>query len=150
MRMKASEETKKLAEKINSHSGNRLKNITDVALILETTSELGRSDLFNDLIFKAKYIRGLKSVLSNRIVVGDDFMEKMFKEFNDNLQMFVAVLKDLIHTDSESNREHFKEKYFGLKQENIISIMSLIEDLAVCKEFFNQNPGEALKNKSGT
>jgi hypothetical protein len=130
---------KKLIDKINDFSNKDIKNNFEVSVIIESAFESGNTDTFKDLIFKAKYINGLKSVLSNRIVIGDDFMEKIFNEFNKNLQLFSELLKEVLISVDIDTSKHFSNKYFELNQESIVNSLDLIEDLTICKEYFNDN-----------
>lgn len=142
--MNVTQETKNLIENINSFSAKQIKNYIEVSLIIEAAVSYNNSAAFNDLIFKAKYVKGLKSVLSNRIVIGDDFMEKILKEFNFSLQQFSEMLKNIMTSSDEKTIKQFGDKYFALNQESIVNLMDLAEDLATCKEFFNSNPELAL------
>ncbi|HMS34427.1 MAG TPA: hypothetical protein PKC91_10095 [Ignavibacteria bacterium] len=138
--MKISESSKKLIEKINDHSSIPLKNIYELTFLLESALRKEKLDEFKDLIFTAKYVNGLKNVLSDRIITGDDFMDKIFDEFNKNLQKFINILRS-ISVPSDSNTEKFfEDKYFRLDQDSVVNSMELIEDLTVCKEFFNRYP----------
>ncbi|MBK8554083.1 MAG: hypothetical protein IPL53_24750 [Ignavibacteria bacterium] len=67
-------------------------------------------------------------------------MEKIFKEFNSNLQQFTDMLKTIVTSCDEKTSKQFSDRYFELNQESIVNLMDLAEDLATCKEFFNGNP----------
>ncbi|MCB0726236.1 MAG: hypothetical protein KDD00_02150 [Ignavibacteriae bacterium] len=138
--MNISENTKSFIEEINDKTQKPLKNIYEVSVIIENTGNEKNIQLFKDLIFTAKYVKGLKSVLSNQIVNKDDFMERMFEEFNKNVQKFSVFLKDSVESSDEKIKIHFNRKYFELNHECLINTMELIEDLSLCKEFFNANP----------
>jgi len=137
--MKISESTGDLLEKINEQSRKPLKNTYEVSLLLESAINLSKATEFKDLIFTAKYIYGLKNVLSNRIINGDDTMKKIFDEFNKNIQKFIELLKIMVTTSDEKSEEFFRVKYFNLDQESMVNSMELIEDLTYCKEYFNKN-----------
>jgi len=137
--MKISEGTGALVEKINEHSRKPLKNAYEVSALLESAYNLSKAAEFKDLIFTAKYINGLKNVLSNRIINGDDIMEKIFDEFNKNIQKFIELLKRMVIPSDKKTEEFFNVKYFKLDQESIVNSMELIEDLTSCKEYFNNN-----------
>ena len=109
-------------------------------MILENTFKEKKIESFKDLIFIAKYIKGLKSVLSNQIVNKDDFMERMFEEFNKNVQKFSGNLKNIIDCSDDKVKLHFTNKYFELKQESLVNTMELAEDLSSFKEFLNAYP----------
>ena len=140
--MKISNSSKELIEKINDHSHKPLKNIYEISVLLESAVNKPGSKEFKDLIFTAKYVNGLKNVLSDRIINEDKYMERIFDEFNKNLQKFIDILRS-ISTDADENTEmFFSEKYFKLDQNSILNSMELIDDLTACKEFFNRNPGD--------
>ena len=137
--MKISDNTVKLLDRIGEQSRKPLKNIYEVSFLLESAINFSKATEFKDLIFTAKYINGLKNVLSNRIVNGDDIMEKLFDEFNKNIQKFIELLKKMVITSDEKSEDFFRVKYFNLEQESMVNSMVLIEDLTYCKEYFNKN-----------
>ncbi|HMQ68813.1 MAG TPA: hypothetical protein PKA90_09590 [Ignavibacteria bacterium] len=139
--MGISENTKTLIEEINDKTQKPLKNIYEVSVIIENTGNENKAGLFKDLIFTAKYVKGLKKVLSGQVVNKDDFMERMFEEFNKNVLKFSEYLKDSVESSDEKTKTHFSRKYFELNHECLLNTMELIEDLSMCKEFFNANPG---------
>lgn len=138
--MKISENTKDLVEKISENSTEPLKNIFEISFLIESTFKNDKLMIFKDLIFTAKYVNGLMNVLSGRIVTGDDYMEKIFDEFNMNLQKLTGILKALSVPSDAQTEKFFDDKYFKLEQNSIINLMELIGDLTACKEFFNKNP----------
>ncbi len=141
--MKFSDKTVDLIFKINEFSGKRVKNVFEVSFLIESalSSEIKRKE-FEDLIFTAKYVNGLKSVLSNRIITGNEYMEKMFDEFNKNFQKFLDQLKVMTF---ESMNKQYTGKYFALDQQSINNSMELIEDLSLCKTYFNENPADLIQ-----
>ncbi|HMS65532.1 MAG TPA: hypothetical protein PKD83_09805 [Ignavibacteria bacterium] len=138
--MEISADTKKLVDLINDNSTNYIKNNYEISILIEEAIKSKSSPDFEKLIFKSKYVNGLKSVLSNRTITGDDYMEKIFKEFNDSIQNIVLILKSITENTTESTFRFFDEKYFALSQESMVNLMGLIEDLSLCKEFFNRFP----------
>ena len=138
--MNSSEKVKTLIDRINEHSPKILKNNYDVQLIMETAFDPDRKNTFKDLIFTAKYVNGLKSVLENRSFTDDKFMEKMLEEFNRSIQKFLDLLRAVVSGANEKELKFFEEKYFRLEHGSLVSTMELIEDLSACKEYFNHMP----------
>lgn len=139
--MKFSDKTNNLIDDINSESVSPVKNLYEFSVIAETAFSKDKIDEFKDLIFNAKYVKGLKSVLSNRTVNADDFTEKIFDEFNSSLKKFIDLLKNILNDADEKIFLHFNEKYFQLNHECIVNSLELIDDLSLCKEYLNRNPG---------
>ncbi len=135
-----SSDSSKLVQEIRSPSGKSINHLYEISNLIDTVKLNGKEKDFNDLIFTGKYVNGLKMVLSERIVVNkDDYMEKIFKEFNMNLQKVVNILKDIISFSDNDTRAFFDEKYFQLNQQSMVNTLSLVEDLAICKEYLNEN-----------
>lgn len=138
--MKISQSSKELIEKINDHSSGPLKNIYEISFLIESALNKEKPDEFRDLIFTAKYVNGLKNVLADRTITGDDFMEKIFDEFNNNLQKFLNILRTITIPSDINSEKFFEDKYFKLDQDSVVNAMGLIQDLTICKEFFNRYP----------
>ena len=138
--MKVSGKTEKLISDINSFSDKSIKNIYEISVLADIYISKNRKAEFMDLIFSAKYVRGLKSVLSNKTINADNFTEKMFNEFNTNLQKVMEQLKNITDDSEVPAKKIFSDKYFQMDQSSISNTMELIEDLSLCKEFFNRHP----------
>lgn len=138
--MKFSEETNNLIDDVNSGSVNPVKNLYELSVIAEIALAGNKLNEFKDLIFTAKYIKGLKSVLNNRIVNADDFTEKIFGEFNSSLRKFIGQLKNYLNDSDEMIFKHFTDRYFRMDHDCILSTLELIDDLSLCKEYLNRNP----------
>lgn len=134
-----SAKTERLIEEIVSYSDKPITHVYEITSLIETVLLYGKEKEFKDLIFTGKYVNGLKSVVSGRIVNKDDYMEKMFKEFNMNLQKVVDILKSIIAVSDDKIRSFFNENYFLLNQQSMLNLMGLVEDLSVCKKYFNEN-----------
>lgn len=138
--MKFSEETNNLIDDVNSGSVNPVKNLYELSVIAEIALAGNKLNEFKDLIFTAKFIKGLKSVLNNRIVNADDFTEKIFGEFNSSLRKFIGQLKNYLNDSDEMIFKHFTDRYFRMDHDCILSTLELIDDLSLCKEYLNRNP----------
>lgn len=138
--MEISDETRNLLKIINDFSSKKIKNTFEISALIEAGTLPYGKKKFEELIFTSKYVNGLKSVLSNRSITGDQYIENMFNEFNVNLQKVIGMLKEVITGFDKNISAQFENKYFLLDQESIINTMELIEDLSLCKEFFNVNP----------
>ncbi|MDQ3020086.1 MAG: hypothetical protein M3R36_05900 [Bacteroidota bacterium] len=138
--MNFKDEVKDLIFNINDYSERSVKNVYELSVLIDSAVFSGRNKEFKDLIFIAKYVSGLKSVLSNKSINGDKYIEKIFDEFNKSLQRFFELLKSAVSELDENVIKHFNSKYFCMNQESVFNGMELIEDLSLCKEYFNNNP----------
>ena len=134
----------KLIGNINDQSKCPIKNFYEISLITGTSLSQGKQEEFKDLIFTGKYVSGLKKVLAGRTINNDKYIEKMFEEFNQNLQKVIDLMKNIIEDTGEPEKKFFNEKYFLMNHKSIVNTMELIEDLSLCKEYFNNNPNAIL------
>lgn len=116
-----------------------LKNTEDVKFLFQLCNDDSALISFERLIFDAKYIHGLRSVLGKFSINEDRYMEKIFGEFSSNLEKFTKHLKSISESAEKSAAADFQKKYLRLDQENMVSLMSLIDDLSVCKEHLNNS-----------
>jgi len=129
-----------LIDDISDNSKPPLKNFYEISIIIGTSISQGKQKEFKDLIFTGKYVNGLKKVLADRTINKDKYMENMFEEFNKNLQKVIELMKKIVEDSDEMEKKYFNEKYFLMNHESIVNTMELIEDLSLCKEYFNNNP----------
>jgi len=141
--MNISIETEKMIEEINDFSERPIKNKYEVSVIFESVFNSDKK-LFRDLIFNAKYVNGLQNVLSGRSINKDDYMKKLFEEFNRILERFIILLKQSVINSGEQHIKFFDEKYFKLTQESMANVLGIIEDLTLVKEYFNSKPKGVL------
>ena len=130
---------KKLIEDINDQSKRPIKNLYEISIIIGASLSQGKQEEFKDLIFTGKYVNGLRKVLDNRTINNDKYMSNMFEEFNKNLQKVIDLMKKIVEQAGETEKKHFNEKYFLMNHESIVNTMDLIEDLSLCKEYFNRH-----------
>jgi len=131
---------KKLIDDISDHSKSTIKNYYEITVIIDTSISQAKQEEFKELIFTAKYVNGLKKVLADRTINNDKYMEKMFEEFNKNMQKVIDLIRKIVECTAEIEKKYFNEKYFLMNHESLVNTMGLIEDLSLCKEYFNNNP----------
>ncbi|MEP7146045.1 MAG: hypothetical protein ABI792_03435 [bacterium] len=128
-----------IIDEINEFSERPLMNRFEISVIIEFIC-VSDNKLFKDLIFQAKYVNGLKNVISGRSINKDDYMEKLFEEFNKSLERFISLLREAVLKLNDSGIKFFDEKYFKLTHESMVNMMKLIDDLTIVKEYFNRKP----------
>lgn len=127
-----------ILDEINNQSPGFLKNYDDIRVLIEMSGDNSSEVKFNELMFNAKYIKGLRTVLSKITINGDVYQEKIFNEFTKNLENFSLQVKSLLNNSGDLLSQ-FEKKYFDLEHECMANLMSLIDDLSLCKEFYNRS-----------
>jgi len=133
--MEFSDKTKILLEEIEKHSGEKITHFDTVGVLIDL-SEDNNGKLFNDLIFSAKYLKGLSTIL-NKEIDSDTTRMNLTKEFQDNLALFINQISDLIDSGNIEIKQNFQNKYFEPKPEILFNLFALINDLTLVKNYFN-------------
>ena len=146
--MDNSEIANKIIDEINQTSERLIKNRFEVFVLIKNSISNNDSELFGNLLFTSKYVKGLKSVLSRGPINGNEYTEKMFNEFTLNLEKVIEQLKKSLNSSENPEKKIFDDKYFGMDHQSISNLMDLIDDLSMCKEFMNKNKIPELQKKS--
>jgi len=131
--------TANLVEEINVFSEQKLKRKDDLKILLEMSFKNEKSALLENLLFTAKYIRGLERVLKKGSMNPEiSNIEQIKQDYTNNIKKLIDQIKELISfADTEVN-SYFEEKYFKLTQEGFQSLSELLEDLEWTKMYFNR------------
>lgn len=137
MQIPLSEKTNELIFEIKEFSGKEFKNFGDLGILIEVTAGSGNTKLFDELIFNGKYVHGLKKVLDKDVSISDDAKEKIITQFQSAVESLIRTLQKVVKEQNPEVHSYFEAKYLILTQQSMSNLISLSEDLAVCKEYFN-------------
>ena len=147
--MKLSENTVNLILEIKEYSGNKLKNEADVSLLIECASSNEKKELFDDMIFTAKYLNGLGKILHSNMAgirntngngedkIEENAEEKIKNEFRQNMLKLTSQLSDLSAGISGDEKRAFNGKYLSMNSESLVNLTNLIYDLSWVKKYMN-------------
>ena len=125
-------------EELIRSAGNRIKNIDDIKWLYESAAKNEQTDLFEKTAFTAKYINGLKRVISsgsNNPEIGN--IEQIKQDLVDNYKKVLQQINQLISGEDENNKTNFSKKYLETSGESFTRLNSLLEDLDRVKIFLN-------------
>ncbi|MFW9951195.1 MAG: hypothetical protein ACFFKA_13835 [Candidatus Thorarchaeota archaeon] len=128
-----SRETTDLLNNIDIHSISGIKNKVDVSLIIELKFNSDRQ-YFDDIIFDAKYIKGLTTILMDK--ERTEVNAKLSEEYKKSIIEFRAKLIELAEKVLDTELKFIKD-YFGTDIDSLNNLIDLIGDLAECKKYFN-------------
>ncbi len=150
--MKISDKTKKTIEELYVYSGNKLKNVIEMMVLIEIADQSGKDKLFYDIQFAAKYLNGLGRILQSNVAIttqkkpgsngeepptADEAREKIMGEYKANMIKFTNYLKDLLLDADEADRKEIEEKYLSLSRTSMVNLTTLIYDLSWLKRYLN-------------
>ncbi len=146
--MKISRNTEDVISDIKKFSRGKLKNERDVSILIEASTAAENKELFEDLLFTAKYLNGLgKIIQSNRLAslkagteaarIDETAHEKIRNEFEQNLTKLNKQITDLISNLPADDITSFENKYLSLNRTSLVNLTTLIYDLSWVKTYSN-------------
>lgn len=150
--MTISDKTKKTIEELYIYSGNKLKNVIEMMVLIEIADQSGKEKLFYDIQFAAKYLNGLGRILQSNVALttqkkpgsngeepptAEEAREKIMGEYKANMIKFTNYLKDLLLDADEADRKEIEEKYLSLSRTAMVNLTTLIYDLSWLKRYLN-------------
>ena len=134
--MRFSEETIDLILDIKEFSGGKLKNEFELSALIEFTISRQNEKTFGDIIFKAKFLKGMSKVMSGNIE-SEDSRKKLLAEYAEELRKLTDLINETLSNSEPVIIDSFGKKFFELTPECYMNLNLLVEDLSVCKDFFN-------------
>ncbi len=138
--MNASEhKPEELALTIQEFMGRKFIYPAHIIFLFELAAKNNSFEALSKLMFTAKYVTGLKKIVSSGSFTEDKYLEKIFKEFNVNVQNMINILDELLEDSGGSIARELRNTYLKMDHESLARSLELAEDLSSCKEFFNRN-----------
>ncbi|MFA5011002.1 MAG: hypothetical protein WC644_03515 [Ignavibacteria bacterium] len=134
--MKFSETTIDLILDIKEYSGGILKNEFELSALIEQTFSKHGDKSFHDIIFKAKFLKGLSKVMSVSIEQKENY-DRLISEYSSELKNLTELILNGLNNSNPIIINSFKSKFFDLTPDCLLNLNLLIEDLSVCKDYFN-------------
>jgi hypothetical protein len=134
--MRFSEETIDLILDIKEYSGGKLKNEFELSALIEFTINRQNEKAFRDIIFKAKFLKGMSKIMAGNIE-SNDSREKLLAEYAEELRKLTDLITITLSNSDPVIIDSFGKKFFELTPESYMNLNLLVEDLSVCKDFFN-------------
>lgn len=150
--MKISDKTKKTIEELYIYSGNKLKNVIELMVLIELAEQSGKEKLFYDIQFAAKYLNGLGRILQSNVAIttqkkpgengeeppsAEEARAKIMGEYKANMIKFTNYLKDLLLDADEADRKEIEDKFLSLSRTSMVNLTTLIYDLSWLKRYLN-------------
>jgi len=134
--MRFSEKTIDLILDIKEFSGGKLKNEFELSALIEYTIYKENRKIFDDIIFKAKFLKGLSKVMAGKIESQEN-RGKLLEEYTAELTSLTESINNAFTDSDPVIKDSFLNKYFELTPESFMNLNLLLEDLSVCKDYFN-------------
>lgn len=127
-------ETIRFLEDLEHFAGRKLMLREQVGQLLDLARGQGKMQVFEDLVFHAKFLS--KSFdLMKRIGRDGDGYDKLAAEFQSGLEKTNALTKTLVKESPDQVKSRFIEDFFRLDQEGLSAFMNLLRDLSWVKNW---------------
>ena len=151
--MEISKNTIDILSQLNKFSGDKIKNQNDIAFLIEISHSENNNQLFNDLMFTAKYLNGLGKILhtgltnikinkanpESKETLEHNSINKIRNEYKLNLEKFIKQLEGLLENLRSEDIINFKNKHLASTQLSMVNLTNLIYDISWVKKFYNRN-----------
>lgn len=124
-------------------SKNRFECKDDLILILETTNQNEFDFTLDQMAFKAKYIKGLMSVV--KAASGNPEIKntaQINSELAANLEKFRGCLLSINEKMHDEIRKAFYKNYLEISGESFANLKKLIDEFSLIKIFLNHKKRE--------
>lgn len=128
-----------MALKIQEFMGRKFTYPAHIVFLLGLACKNNSFESLGKMMFTAKYVTGLKKIVSSGSFTEDKYLENIFKEFNLNVQNMINSLDEFLEDSGEAMEGELRNSYLKMDHESLAKSLELAEDLSSCKEFFNRN-----------
>lgn len=122
-------------QRFNKHLLNKKD---DVQQLISIAVKLKREEEFNELIFTAKYLRGLLRIVNKAPGIPEvESIDHIKSDISENMKKVLDHLRNIL-SGAEANAINFFEKnYLSLNERNFINLNLLLADLESLKKYLN-------------
>jgi hypothetical protein len=122
-------------EKFTNH---RLNKKDDVQQLISIVTDLRREEVFDELIFTSKYLKGLLRVVNKAPGIPEvESIEHVKADISENMKKVIDQLRNILSGSEASTRNFFEENYLSLNQNSLGNLNLLLADLEAIKKYLN-------------
>jgi hypothetical protein len=122
-------------QRFNKHPLNKKD---DVQLLITIVVKFKREKQFNELIFTAKYLKGLLRIVNKAPCIPEvESIDHIKSDISENMKKVVEQLRNLISGTEANAINLFEKNYLSLDQKNFSNLNLLLDDLESLKKYLN-------------
>lgn len=127
-------ETETFLRDLEIYSNRKLYFRNEVGELVDLVERSHRLQLFDDLIFYAKFLTKSFDVMK-RVGRDGEGYDKLATEFQTTLEKTSTLLKTIVKDSPEEVKQHFVDSFFRMDQEGLSALMKLFADLSWAKNW---------------
>lgn len=130
------ENSTSLTEAVDHFSEARLKRREDLDKLFSVVTSSNKN-LFDTLLFKAKYIKGLMRIFKESSKNADFKRDLLKEDLSDNIRQAKELLKNITRSAEEDIKVYFESNYYVSTPDAFVKLDELISDLEWTKMYLN-------------
>ncbi len=132
-----------LITEIEKFSGSRLHKKEDLLKLVSISLENNQMKNLSDIVFIAKYIKGLMKALQASVNVKDvPNINEIKNDLSENISKVKLQINSLLNFTGNKTKKYFELEYFRLTQDAFANFNELLSDLEWTKMYFNMRKRE--------
>ena len=97
-----------------------------------------KAEVFNELIFTAKYLKGLLRVVNKAPGIPEvESIEHVKADISENMKKVIDQLRSILSGSEVNTINFFEENYLSLNQNSFSNLNLLLADLEAIKKYLN-------------
>jgi len=126
--------TEAFLDEVERASGNTFSRRADVGTLRELAHDCGKQQVFDDILFLAKFVSRAAKILGRPGLQTDD-TAKLSAEFADQMEKASTLMRTLVKESPDETKEHFLSVYLSLRNESFQNLLDLFRELSWVKNF---------------
>jgi hypothetical protein len=132
--MKIGNDTTLLVDTVQKFSGGKVANTAHIAQLIELSEENGREQIFDDLIFHAKFLSKLYGVMKHTDP-GSEAFPKLKTEFTEAVERVGTLIRTLVKEAPQEVKQDFRSRYFEMNHHCLNNLIQFSYDLSWVKNW---------------
>jgi hypothetical protein len=122
-------------EKFTNHQLNKKD---DVQQLISIVIDLRREEVFDELIFTSKYLKGLMRVVNKAPGIPEvESINHVKADISENMKKVIDQLRNILSGSKASTKNFFEENYLSVNQNSLGNLNLLLADLEAIKKYLN-------------
>lgn len=126
---------KEVISKVENHAQQKLQFRTEIEYLMDLAERNNFKQLFDDLIFRAKFITNAYNLLS-RVGAESSETTKLSIELKKNLDIAFDIIRRMISKAPDELRTIFRERFEGNDNHNRENLFGFLYELSLLKNYF--------------
>ena len=127
-------ETQTYLDAVEQFAHRKFQFRDDLGLLTDLSESRNMKQLFDDILFFAKFVSNANNVLK-RAGVHSEETQKLSAEFKESLEKSSTLLRTLVKEAPEEVKKDFTARFFSLSQESVSNLLSLLYELSWIKNY---------------